>query len=98
MTTKKDTKSDLVVIDYGQDAGAGFEGIDKESLAIPFLKVLQALSPECNESSDDFIAGAKVGHFFNTVTKESIGVAVNVIPCYYKRIFNQWGDKKKGSE
>ncbi len=51
------------------DAGQGTEYKASE-LAIPFLSVLQGLSPEVNEANPKYIEGAKPGMLFNTVTRE----------------------------
>lgn len=56
-----------VVHDYGTDAGSGFEGTTGKDLAIPFLAVLQANSPQVIESNPP---GAKAGDIYNTVTRE----------------------------
>ena len=53
--------------DYGEDAGAGFEGTTSDDLSIPFLAILQSNSPMVE---DDDPAGSKPGMFFNTVTRE----------------------------
>lgn len=47
-------KSNLPVVahDYGVDAGAGFENQTSEDYAIPFIGVLQALSPQVGDPSD----------------------------------------------
>lgn len=48
-----------------QPAALGNENLDAKDFAIPTIKVLQGLSPECEE-----VAGAKPGKLFNTITKE----------------------------
>lgn len=86
----------LTIINFAADAGQGFENVDRDSVALPFLKLLQTNSPECDESEGEYIEGAKAGMFINTVTKEVLGASVIVVPCYYKRVFNIWGDRDKG--
>jgi len=62
------------------------EGIDYEvsELQIPFIRVIQALSPQIKKSDPAFIQGASQGDAFNTVTGQfwagEEGFAV--IPCY----------------
>ena len=76
MTKKKavaKTEANLpstMVQDMKADAGKGSEGVDKDSLAIPFLVILQPLSPACDD--DDGVKGAKPGMFMNTITEEGI--------------------------
>jgi hypothetical protein len=79
------------VIDFANDAGSGLEGADKDSFAIPFVRVLQGLSPALEE-----IEGAKPGHFFNTVTKELWSDGVSVIPVSFQRRFLKWLPRSAG--
>jgi hypothetical protein len=66
------------------------EGADKDSYAIPFLRVLQALSPQCDESAPEYVPGAKPGQLFNTVTGKAVDSVV-FHPCAFQRRFIQWG-------
>lgn len=75
--------------------GRGFEEADADSYAIPFLVVLQKLSPACDSDSADYIKGAKPGMFMNTVTKELFD-EVTIIPCVYQRRFNRWAPRDLG--
>lgn len=76
--------------------GAGFEGMDAESFAIPFIQVLQKMSPLVDEDDPKYIPGAKAGMFFNTVTQKLYDgkAGITVIPCAYKRSFIQWGGRE----
>jgi len=62
------------------------EGIDYDTseLQIPFIRVIQALSPQIKKSDPAFIKGASQGDAFNTVTGEFWGGedGITVIPCY----------------
>ena len=62
------------------------EGVDYETseLQIPFIRVIQALSPQIKKSDAAFIKGAEQGDLFNTVTGEvwKGEEGINVIPCY----------------
>lgn len=93
---KKNTT--LVVLDYDDDAGSGFEQADKDAYAIPFLSVLQSGSPQVKKSDGAYIKGAEEGFLFNSVTQEIVPgeVGVKVIPCYYTRRFVRWGAREAG--
>lgn len=98
---KKDTTAVAVaedIIDFFEDAGAGMEGADKDSFAIPFLAILQKMSPQVDEADGAFIEGAKPGQFLNTVTKEFFDgkVGVTFLQSAYQRRFLRWGAKKLG--
>lgn len=78
------------------DFGGGFEGTDSESFAIPFLQILQKMSPLVDEDNARYVSGAKAGMIFNTVTQELFDgkKGVLLIPCAYKRSFILWGGRE----
>ena len=47
--TKRDQAGPLAESIFEADAGAGISNIKQDDLALPFLKVLGQLSPECNK-------------------------------------------------
>jgi len=80
---------------FQQNAGAGLEDADKDSFAIPFLKVLQSMSPQVDPDDGEYIEDAKPGMLFNTVTNE-LSDNVIVIPCHMKRTFIEWVPRDAG--
>jgi hypothetical protein len=82
-------------LDFSGDAGAGMEGTTRESFAIPFLSILQKLSPECDEESSAYRPDVKSGMFINSVTKEVFDgrTGVTFIPCAYRRVFLRWAPR-----
>jgi len=78
------------------DFGGGFEGADAESFAIPFLQILQKMSPMVDEDDGAYVEGAKAGMLINTVTKKLYDgkAGLIVIPCAYKRTFILWGGRE----
>jgi hypothetical protein len=78
------------------DFGGGFEGADKDSYAIPFIQILQKMSPLVDEDDPKHVPGAKAGMLYNTVTQKLYDgkIGVNIIPCAYKRTFIQWGGRE----
>lgn len=95
---KETTALSTDVIDLQADAGQGFEQADKDSFAIPFLKVLQALSPQCKKQNEEYIKGAEEGMLYNTVSKELVSgeEGVILIPCMFDRKFTEWAPKRGG--
>lgn len=54
-------------VDYGEDEGAGQGDRGRDDVLIPFMAILQPMSPQVvNET----VAGAKAGMFINTATQE----------------------------
>lgn len=79
-----------MAIDFSADAGAGMEGIDKDSFSIPFIKLLQSNSPEVDE-----LETAKAGMFCNSISME-LFKEILVIPCAYQRRFIRWAPRHTG--
>lgn len=87
------------VIDYSADAGKGMEKVDADSVAIPFLVVLQKNSPQCDpDDTAEYIKDAKPGMLFNTLTREIFDgkEGIKLVPCYYDRKFLRWTPREKG--
>ena len=84
---------------FEADANTGFGNMDTDDYALPFLRVLGQLSPECNKRDAKYVDGAEPGMIFNTVTKQLYDgeAGVNVIPCYYKREYVEWSDRGEGT-
>ena len=80
-------------MDFAADAGAGMEGADADSYAIPFLLVLQPMSPQV---VDGIVAGAKPGIYLNSVTNEVYGETGFFVPVAFKRNFIRWGARETG--
>lgn len=77
-------------IDFAADAGMGMENVDKSSLAIPFIAMLQGLSPQI-----ETVDGAKPGKFINTITNELMDEVI-VVPCYFQRRYLRWSPRSAG--
>lgn len=94
--TKQEENSGLLLpYDFQADAGGGMEHTDKDSFAIPFLRVLQKISPQVDEDDPQHIPGAKGGALFNTVTGELYDgkEGVEFCPVAYQRRFIQWAPR-----
>jgi hypothetical protein len=89
----------LPVINIEEFGEAGFENVDSKSLALPFLKVLGQLSPQVTQGDSQFMADARAGMIYNTVTDELYDgqKGISVIPCYYKLEYIEWRDRDKGA-
>lgn len=81
---------------YGEYAGAGFENTSSDDYSIPFLTVLQALSPQV--SGESALDGAKAGQLFNSVTEELIDgkSGVEFVPAFRERLYIEWVPRENG--
>ena len=86
-------------VNIEQFADEGFDNVDSKSLALPFLKVLGQLSPQVTQGDSQFIAEARPGMIYNTVTDELYNgqEGITVIPCFYKLEYIEWKDRDKGA-
>lgn len=94
MTKKEVAKADSTgtAMTYGDHAGKGFEDVKKTDLSIPFLNILQPLSPAI---VDNLIEGAKAGHILNTVTGELLYDLV-FIPVHREEAWVEWVPRVRG--
>jgi hypothetical protein len=68
------------IFDYAGE-GAAF---DSSEMQIPFVRLLQALSPQLNKKKAEYIDGASAGDAFNNVTSQYWDgeTGIKVIPCF----------------
>ena len=83
---------------FVEDAAGGLENVGAEDLAIPFLRIAQAMSPQVNERESVYIKDCKQGDIFNTVDDSTYkgDVGAEVIPVAYKRTYLEWLPERKG--
>ncbi|QIQ65275.1 hypothetical protein 19_00039 [Pseudomonas phage Epa19] len=89
-----EAKSNLPVVhDYGDYAGAGFENQDRSDYSIPFLAVLQGLSPEL-----ETLESAKPGFILNKVTQDVVSGKDGIVfvPCYTQHVYVEWVPRDAG--
>ena len=94
-------KKDSEVAVYDTDLlseGTGLEEASSNDFAIPFLRVIQAMSPQLKKSDGKYIDGAGQGMLFNTVTNEVYDgdEGVLIIPCVYSKQWIEWVPRTQG--
>lgn len=82
--------------DYGAHAGAGFEDQDASDISIPFLQILQALSPQLQKGNEKFIEGAEIGDIIDNVSNEVISGEILFVPALRFKQYVQWKKKDAG--
>lgn len=82
----------------GEMAGAGFDQTTKDDYALPFLHVLQKMSPQVDKHDPKYVAGAEPGKFMNTVTQEVLDgdAGIVVIPVDFRKVFLEWVPRDAG--
>ena len=98
--TKDKNKTEVsteVMEDILATAGEGVD-YDTSELQIPFVRVIQALSPQVKKSDSAFIKDAAQGDLFNTVTGEfwKGEKGIVVIPCYQETKYLEFIPRDQG--
>lgn len=80
------------------DAGSGSENVSSDDLAVPYLSILQALSPQVDEDNAEYIMGAKRGMFFQNVNMVTWSGTdgILVVPFAYERKIIEWIPRDNG--
>jgi len=81
------------------------ETLGKDDMSIPFLQILQSLSPQVVKGEAEYIKGAEPSDLLNTVTQSLIKTqdddanaieGCRVLPISYKRSFIEWVPRSQG--
>lgn len=90
---KKEEEKGVVLHDYADHAKEGFEDNTPEDIQIPFITLLQALSPQVQEGT---VPGAAAGKMLNSVTDELYPDSIEFVPAFKERAFVEWVDRDHG--
>jgi hypothetical protein len=76
-------------------AGIGMDDLE-ESVSMPIIRILQALSPEISKHQEAYIDGAEEGRMMLGSTKELLPEELSVVPVGGKSVYVEWIPKSKG--
>lgn len=95
LTTKKETLPASLMSDLLSGEGVDY---DTSELQIPFVRVIQALSPQIKKNDPAFIKGAGQGDAFNTVTGDywSGEEGFEVVPCLQQTKYLEFIPRDQG--
>jgi hypothetical protein len=82
----------MAVEGYGDYEGRGFQNQTQEDIAIPFVNILQAMSPEVQQ---DGVEGAKPGMLINSVSQDLYN-EVEFVPAITQHVFVEWVPRDQG--
>ena len=71
---------------YDEVAGKGFENMGADKFAIPMLLIAQMQSSVTTADNSK----VKAGDFYNSITGESYGTSVTVVPIYFNSVWLEW--------
>jgi hypothetical protein len=81
------------------DAAEFRETMTKDDIAIPFLAILQALSPQCMEEDPQYVEGARPGMLYNSVSREVYDgktEGLRLVPVAYRSSYIEWVPRSAG--
>ncbi len=80
------------------DAGVGLENITTEDMQIPFIRIIQALSPQLQKDDPLYIKGAEQGDIFNTVSQETYkqDEGITLVPAFFEKKFLEFQLRSSG--
>ena len=86
-----------VMDDIFETAGDG-AAFDSSEMQIPFVRILQAMSPQLSKKKPEYIEGASQGDLFNTVTNQYWDgeEGITVIPCYQTTKYLEFIPREQG--
>lgn len=73
----------------------GFEELDSSVMSLPFINILQDLSPQVKRKSETYVDGAEPGMFFNTGTSTAHEV-LNVTVIKFEHVYLRWRPNRGG--
>ena len=81
-----------------EEAGAGLENFTTEDMQIPFIRIIQALSPQLQKDDPLYIKGAEQGDIFNTVSQQvyKADEGITVVPCFFEKKFLEFQLRSSG--
>lgn len=92
----KKAKNEIISSGYSTES-TGFEDMDRSELSIPYLVLLQAMSPQVQPGVDR-VDGAEAGFLMNTLTQEVTpgNVGVHVVPLLREHMFVEYAPREAG--
>jgi hypothetical protein len=89
-----DASDDLLA----EHAGLGNEEVRIDDAATPFIRILQANSPECKRSDAKYIPGAQEGMFYHTLHKLVLPAdpPLLLVNCFFEPLLIEWTPREKG--
>jgi len=93
---KQEPGGALAETDFGDDAGMGFENQTQNDITIPFLGLLQKMSPQLTKTDTEYIKGAEDGDLFNTVLQQVVPSPCYIVPCYTENMYVEWVPRDDG--
>lgn len=95
---KKETAVSTDVLDDILEYEGEGAAYDSSEMQIPFVRILQAMSPQLKKREAEYIEGSEQGDMFNTVTKQhwTGEDGIVVIPCFQTTKYLEFTPRDQG--
>ncbi len=93
--TKKQEDMAKMFESYEGDEG-GFEDMNGDTQSVPFLRLLQDLSPAVRKKHADYVEGAEAGMLINTATNKLYPSPLQFVVGKFERYYIEWGADRSG--
>lgn len=97
MTTAEDAQNIQNAFDYlGDDGLGGFNALNADVVAFPFIRVLQSISPQCKKTKPEYVEGAEEGMLFNNINNRLMETPVEIVVGRFDRYYIEWKPNRGG--
>lgn len=94
--TKKTSEEINDIFKNYEDDNSGFEDMTSDAQAIPFVRILQALSPQVKKKKTEYVEGAEPGMVFNTINNKIYPTPLRFIVGKFERYYIEWKPNRGG--
>lgn len=98
--TTKNTETEFdpqAAFAYLNDDGmGGFDALNADVVAFPFIRVLQSISPQCKKTKPEYVEGAEEGMLFNNINNRLMTPPVEVVVGRFDRYYIEWKPNRGG--
>jgi hypothetical protein len=83
---------------FAQDAGEGLEDVSGQDILIPFVGILQQLSPQVNKRKPEYVEGAEPGMIYESAsgTVWDGEEGIEVVPIKFMRRYTEFRPRSEG--
>jgi len=74
----------------------GYEGLTMDVQAIPFIKIIQQLSPQLSKKKPEYLPEAEEGFIYNSVTNRLYEPPVRFVIGKFERYYIEWKPNRGG--
>lgn len=86
----KEEAADFKHFEQFEDDASGFEDINLDTISIPFIRILQDLSPQLKNKKAEYVEGAESGMIFNTVNEAIYDAPLKFVVGKFERYYIEW--------